>query len=95
VFGSCGDKGFHITFANGWTGSVQYGPGNYSDNHHGDFSESGPWSSEKAETAAFKGDIWLGPDDKPLTTGRTDVRGWQSAAQVLALMDCVAQLEEG
>lgn len=26
-------KGFHITFENGYTVSVQFGPGNYCDNH--------------------------------------------------------------
>lgn len=25
--------GFHITFPNGWTASVQWGPGNYCDNY--------------------------------------------------------------
>lgn len=28
-----GVKGFHITFENGWTVSVQFGGGNYSDNY--------------------------------------------------------------
>jgi hypothetical protein len=28
-----GGKGFHITFENGYSISVQFGPGNYSDNH--------------------------------------------------------------
>lgn len=28
-----GCKGFHLTFANGWTISVQIGPGNYADNY--------------------------------------------------------------
>jgi hypothetical protein len=27
-------KGFHITFANGWTVSVQWGMGNYCPNQH-------------------------------------------------------------
>ena len=29
----CHNKGFHITFDNGWTVSVQFGPGSYSDNY--------------------------------------------------------------
>jgi hypothetical protein len=28
-----GKKGFHITFENGYTVSVQFGPGNYCDNY--------------------------------------------------------------
>ncbi len=31
-------KGFHITFKNGWTISVQFGPGNYCDNYDMDIS---------------------------------------------------------
>ena len=27
-------KGFHVTFENGWTVSVQFGPGNFCDNYH-------------------------------------------------------------
>ena len=30
-------KGFHITFTNGMTLSVQFGPGNYGDNYDMDF----------------------------------------------------------
>lgn len=32
-FKICEGKGFHITFANGFTVSVQFGPGNYCDNY--------------------------------------------------------------
>ena len=33
AFRITGKKGFHVTFANGWTVSVQFGPGNYCDNY--------------------------------------------------------------
>lgn len=29
-------KGFHVTFANGWTVSVQWGGGDYGDHYHVD-----------------------------------------------------------
>ena len=32
-FSITGKKGFHISFANGYTVSVQFGPGNYCDNY--------------------------------------------------------------
>jgi hypothetical protein len=33
-FVSTENRGFQMTFANGWTISVQYGYGNYCSNHH-------------------------------------------------------------
>jgi hypothetical protein len=95
MFKICDNKGFHLTFDNGWTVSVQFGPGNYSDNHHADFDylqeKRPPWSSTTAEVAAFKGDTWLGDDDKPMESG-TNVRGWQTPAQVLDLLNKMAKL---
>ena len=54
-------KGFHVTFANGYTVSVQWGPGNYCDNYNdsylsGSGTESGKKGSSTAECA-----VW-GPD---------------------------------
>jgi hypothetical protein len=51
-------KGFHITFKNGWTASVQFGPGNYCSNH--DIWEfdapknAEVWESYDAEVAAWE-----------------------------------------
>ena len=41
-------KGFHITFANGYTVSVQFGPGNYCENYQK--SVPNPKSYEKLES---------------------------------------------
>lgn len=57
-------RGFHLKFSNGWTVSVQFGPGNYCDNYHLDFDEystSGPLHktvppSATAEVAAWDKD---------------------------------------
>lgn len=51
-------KGFHLTFANGWTVSVQIGPGNYCDNYRNsmfEFYNNKPRSleSSNAEIAAW------------------------------------------
>lgn len=40
----CGGKGFHIRFENGWSVSVQFGPGNYCDNYDMKIG----WDDEKA-----------------------------------------------
>jgi hypothetical protein len=39
LFKITAQKGFHITFENGYTVSVQFGPGNYCDNYNSDFGE--------------------------------------------------------
>ena len=33
------NKGFHITFENGWTASIQFGWGNYCDNYNNPIEE--------------------------------------------------------
>lgn len=50
------NKGFHITFENDLTASVQWGLGNYCDNHFNyalDFSGKTPAESNDAEVAVF------------------------------------------
>ena len=53
-------KGFHITFENGWTVSVQFGPGNYCDNYDRRIGEEdeicGKEGSSTAECAVWGGD---------------------------------------
>ena len=54
-------KGFQMTFENGMTASVQWGAGNYCDNHFPkdmDFSCSKDAQSDTAEVAViYKGDL--------------------------------------
>lgn len=83
-----GKKGFHITFANGWTVSVQFGPGNYCQNYDREIGredeESAREGSESAEVATW------GPDGAMLNLGDDTVRGWQSPAAVLVLLNAAA-----
>jgi hypothetical protein len=83
-----GKKGFHVTFANGWTVSVQFGPGNYCEHHDRRISEDdeacGREGSLNAEVAA------LSPDGSMTKMGGDTVRGWQSPAAVLALLNAAA-----
>lgn len=49
-------KGVHVTFENGWSVSIQWGPGNYCDNYGASFYAPPPkdgWSSSTAEIAAW------------------------------------------
>lgn len=87
-------KGFQVTFENGYTVSVQFGPGNYCSNDMRGFSmeamrEAGERGSSTAETAFF------GPDGNLLKRNPDDadvVQGHQRTSDVLALMVYVASL---
>ena len=95
-FRICGNKGFHVTFANGYTVSVQFGPGNFCENRDEPFDFDAPrkegWRSMDAEIAAWGPGggmrVWPGFE------GDT-VRGWQSADDVLAFMNMIAALPAG
>jgi len=88
-FAICDRKGFHITFENGCTVSVQFGGGNYCDNYDrpiGRGDEVPP--SRDAEMAGWRpnGDWITMPD------WDDDVSGRNSPAAVLAYMNHVAAL---
>ena len=77
--------GFHMTFANGWTASVQFGPGTYSDNHDADFEPPQfPYKSGDAEVAAWNGKGGL------VKLGADTVAGRLDADAVLAFLNSVA-----
>jgi hypothetical protein len=88
-------KGFHIQFANGWTVSVQWGPGNYCENRSGSFqaplravTDTGFYSSATAECAVFN------PANKMTCYwgGYDQVKGYMTADEVFALMTEVQAL---
>lgn len=83
-------KGFHVTFENNWTVSVQFGPGNYCDNYDRkigrDEKNCGETGSTTAETA-----VW-GSDGSMIDRGDGDtVQARQTPAQVLELLTWAAQ----
>ena len=82
------NKGFQIKFDNGYTVSVQFGPGNYSSNYNADFiTERGkPQTATLAETALIdpNGDFVVYKDD--------DVQGYQSTEDVLELLNYASTL---
>lgn len=62
MFNITKNKGFHITFANGWTVSVQWGAGNYGDNYGlsvFDYLDQSVPPSKLAEVAAWKDGDWF------------------------------------
>jgi len=84
-------KGFHITFENGYTVSVQFGPGNYCDNYDArigiDEKKCGAEGSTTAECA-----VW-GRDEDLIDyqeTGDT-VSPRMTTAEVLQLLNWAAE----
>lgn len=84
-------KGFHMTFENGWTVSVQWGTGNYGD-HYTTFGSSsdeevGAVGSTTAEIAAWdRNGNWYQMSEY------NTIKGYVSANDVLAFMAKIAAL---
>ena len=88
-------RGFKMTFDNGVTISVQFGPYNYCDHYHTDFGddprkaqqECGASGSYTAEVGAWYNDgTWI-----PLG-GADDVVGYQYVNDVLSIMNKLSKL---
>lgn len=92
-FGITHGKGFHVTFDNGWTVSVQFGPGNYCENYDLDIigqennPQYGKYQAGHAEVAAWDsaGNWYEFEDDK--------VKGWVAPNELLKYMNMFAAKE--
>lgn len=89
-------KGFQMTFANGWTVSVQFGPYNYISNRDlnprsGEsfiraMQDAGEQGSVDAEVAAWdKNGEWM-----RFPENNDTVKGWMSADDVAAFIQMIA-----
>lgn len=93
-------KGFRMTFENGLTASVQWGAGNYCDNHFPedmDFSFKKDASSDTAEIAVFdKTGNFLDPQDffSYEISSDGEVAGYLTPAQVVEFLAAVKDWEE-
>ncbi len=74
-------KGMQMTFANGYTISVQWGFGNYCDNHHKEVAPGDGYRSNDAECA-----VWDERGEFVRLSEHDDVRGWMSADDVARLI---------
>ena len=89
-------SGFMLDFPNGWTASVQYGPGNYCSNRdssrnpfsdHVQFLESNTaeiaaWVTDQRESANTRG--WYQFEDGQ------EVQGWQNMTEVMEFLNMVS-----
>lgn len=82
------NKGFQITFDNGYTVSVQFGPGNYGSNRAETYSTSMnvPMSATLAETAL------ISPSGDFVPYQGEDVQGYVNADSVLELLNYASKL---
>lgn len=91
-FNSTLRKGFNMTFENGLTISVQWGAGNYCDNHdNGDFTCRTDARSDTAEIAVLYNGEFLDIDQFLPEGAYSDgtVCGWLSPEEVLYAMNKV------
>jgi hypothetical protein len=88
-FGMSG-TGFHITFDNDWTVSVQNGKGTYTDNRNKEQNILNPCYSNTVEIAAWnKEGAWYHFKDQ-----NDDVKGNCTPNEVLAFMNMIAKRED-
>ena len=89
-FKSTGRNGFHITFENGLTVSVQWGGGNYCENHYNiDFSRTKDMESKNAEVAVWSNECGLNANNFLSDEDANwcdDVVGWLTPEQVVDLL---------
>ena len=95
-FATTTNKGFQITFDNGWTASVQFGPGNYCEHHEaiGSFTapmETPVWESHNAEVWAWK--EGEGSNRKEYPSDGPD--GWRTTKEVMNFLATVACFGDG
>lgn len=81
-------KGFHMTFDNGWTASVQWGSDNYCENFDLDVrsadARAGVKGSKTAEIAAWD------KDGNWYNFGDDNVKGYVTPNEVLMFLNMVA-----
>ena len=88
------NKGFRMTFENGFAISVQWGPGNYCEKKDEDFDKPEKerfWESCSAEIAVIdtNNNIQENSSVGMISLGRDTVEGWVSADQVAKVIAIV------
>ena len=87
MFKATRGAGFHITFGNGWTVSVQWGCGNDCENKYAD------WDDVNYHKSSSDAEVWAWPaDGVPVPEEYEYSRGYQSPADVAAYIAAVAAL---
>lgn len=82
-------KGFHMTFENGYTVSVQFGPGNYCDNYNMDFMQFHKGNLEVLESSDAEIAAW-DKDGNWVKIDGDGVKGYCSPKEVLEFINMIA-----
>lgn len=103
MFRICQGKGFQLTFPNGCTISIQFGPGNYCEHYNSIVNyniprKSNTWESKDAEIAAWRTkdgkDEWFDFNNHVFfTDGNTDVGAYLNPTEVLAAINEIAAIK--
>ena len=101
TFASIENKGFHITFKNGVTVSVQFGIGNYCQHHNSDIKigvekEFRKWESKNAEVAIWnKNGEWITKKCPYLDVAEyDDVAGYVSTDEIIDVLTWAKNYKE-
>jgi hypothetical protein len=95
MFYAFANKGFQVTFANGWKVSVMFGAGNYCQNRFEDVDHRetvpvwGSFHSDDAEVAVFTPDDEFSTDFPGCPEG-DQVLGWITPETMLEIMNWTA-----
>lgn len=98
-FRVCGTNGFHIAFPNGYTVSVQMGPGTYSSNYNEMFDgrRERPKEDRQADVVevavfALESREWYHVPKEVTEKGGEDVMEYMTLADVMRVLAHVAEL---
>jgi len=91
MFNISENKGFEITFDNGWTASVQWGAGNYCSNH--DLRIGASWGEPVPPSASAEIAAW-GRAGQWLKFKGKDVKGYCSPEEVAKFLARVAKFTQ-
>jgi len=81
------NKGFHITFENGWTVSVQFGWGNYCDNYDNPVEEVRELGKKQYQSDTAEVWAWNLKEEKY----PKDPLGYQTPKEVLAFINKISR----
>ncbi len=91
-------SGFCVTFENGWTISVQWGPGSYTDNYDEPVTcqerEGALLQSKVAEIAAYNKaeTMWWDFDERRPVNPHGYVKGWVKPNELIGYMQEVSEI---
>lgn len=82
-------KGFHMTFPNGWTASIQFGPGNYCEHYNDVFDTTLTKMIE-----SYDAEVWAWSEHNKKQYPEDGPAGYYNTIQVLKFLNKVSKFEK-